>query len=97
MLTSDPQPPMTPAVFTGDWQLASASGIFTASCRIGDPVVKGGTLAVIVGTRGQVLQEFVSTVDGVILGLRSKAYICETNWTVLVGKRIANIDELSRL
>src|SRR5882724_1209285 len=97
MLTADPSALKTPHVFTGDWQLASASGIFTASCRIGDPVAKGRPLAVIVGTRGQVLQEFVSTCDGVILGLRSKAYICETNWTVLVGKRVANIDELSRL
>ena len=88
MLTSDPQPPKTPDVFTGDWQLASASGIFTASCRIGDPVTKGTALAVIAGTRGQVLQKFVSTCDGVILGLRSKAYIRETNWAVLVGKRI---------
>jgi hypothetical protein len=44
-------------------------------------------LAVIADTRGQVLQEFVSTCDGVILGLRSKAYIRETSWAVLVGKR----------
>jgi hypothetical protein len=39
--------------------------------------------------RGQVLQEFASACDGVVLGLRSKAYIRETNWAVLVGKRIA--------
>ena len=89
MLTSDPQPPKTPDVFTGDWQQASASGIFTASCRIGDPVTKGTTLAAIAGMRGQVLQEFAGTCDGVVLGLRSKAYIRETNWAVLVGKRIA--------
>jgi predicted deacylase len=89
MLTSDPQPPKAPDVFTGDWQLASANGIFTASCRIGDPVTKGTTLAAIAGMRGQVLQEFASACDGVVLGLRSKAYIRETNWAVLVGKRIA--------
>jgi predicted deacylase len=89
MLTSDPQPPKTPDVFTGDWQLASANGLFTAYCRIGDPVTKGTPLAVIAGMRGQVLQEFAGTFDGVVLGLRSKAYIRETNWAVLVGKRIA--------
>jgi predicted deacylase len=89
MLALDPQASKSPDVFTGDWLLASAAGIFTACCRIGDPVAKGTTLAVIAGTRGQVLQEFVSPFDGVILGLRSKAYIRETNWAVLVGKRIA--------
>ena len=94
VLISDPHVPKTPDVFTGDWQLASASGIFTASCRIGDLVTKGTTLAVITGTRGQVLQELVSTCDGVILGLRSKAYTRDTTWAVLVGKRITNMDEL---
>jgi predicted deacylase len=89
MFTSDPPDPKTPAVFAGDWQLASAAGIFTAFCRIGDPVTKGTALAIITGTRGQALQEFVSAGDGVILGLRSKAYVRETNWAVLVGKRIA--------
>jgi hypothetical protein len=42
--------------------------------------------------RGQVLQEFVSTCDGAILGLRSKAYIREANWAVLVGRRIGGRD-----
>jgi N-alpha-acetyl-L-2,4-diaminobutyrate deacetylase len=89
MLASVPQKSKTPDVFAGDWQVASAGGIFTAHCRIGDAVAKGTTLALITGLRGQVLQEFVSTCDGVILGLRSKAYIRETNWAVLVGRRIA--------
>ncbi len=89
MLAAAPQASKSPGVFTGDWLLASAAGIFTACCLIGDPVAKGTTLAMIAGTRGQVLQEFVSPFDGVILGLRSKAYIRETNWAVLVGKRIA--------
>jgi len=89
MLTSVPKAPKTSDVFAGDWLVASAAGIFTACCRIGEAVGKGTTLALIVGTRGQVLQEFVSACDGVVLGLRSKAYIRETNWAVLVGKRIA--------
>jgi predicted deacylase len=92
ILISDSEAPKTPDVFTGDWQLATVSGIFTASCRIGDPVTTGKTLAVIAGMRGQVLQEFVSTCDGVILGLRSKAYIREANWAVLVGRRIGGRD-----
>jgi hypothetical protein len=89
MLTSPPPTPKTPGVFAGDWQMASAAGIFTAYCHIGDSVTKGTALAVIAGMRGQVLQELASTCDGVVLGLRSKAYIRETNWAVLVGRRIA--------
>jgi predicted deacylase len=89
MLASAPQAPKTPDVFAGDWLVASAAGLFTACCRIGDSVAVGTTLAVIAGSRGQVVQEFAATCDGVVLGLRSKAYIRETNWAVLVGKRIA--------
>jgi predicted deacylase len=89
MLASIPEAPRAPDVFAGDWQVASASGIFTARCRIGEAVKKGTMLALIAGMRGQVLQEFVSNCDGVVLGLRSKAYIRDTNWAVLVGKRIA--------
>ena len=81
--------PLTPiSVFEGDWQLASSSGIFTADCRPGDAVSQGTKLAAILGTRGEVLQEFVSSSDGVVLGLRSKAYIRCENWAVLVGKRM---------
>jgi len=89
MLTSAPQVPNAPDVFAGDWQVASASGIFTARCGIGEAVTKGTMLALIAGLRGQVLQEFLSPCDGVVLGLRSKAYIRETNWAVLIGKRVA--------
>jgi len=89
LLTSAPEAPKTPDVFAGDWLVASAAGIFTACCRVGDLVAAGETLAVIAGSRGQVLQEFAATCEGVVLGIRSKAYICETNWAVLVGKRIA--------
>jgi len=88
LLASAAQPPRVADAFEGDWQLASAEGIFTARCRLGDAVSKGATLAVIVDTRGQVQQEFVGSSDGVILGLRSKAYIRRDNWAVLVGKRM---------
>jgi len=88
LLAAAPAEPRAVNVFEGDWQLASADGIFTACCRLGDAVSKGATLAVTVSTRGQVQQEFVSPSDGVILGLRSKAYIRRDNWAVLVGKRM---------
>lgn len=88
LLASAPEEPRAVNVFEGDWQLASAEGIFTARCRLGDAVRKGVTLAVTVDNRGQVQQEFVSPSDGVILGLRSKAYIRRENWAVLVGKRM---------
>ncbi len=75
-------------VFEGDWMLAAASGIFTAHCRLGDAVRKGVTLAAIMGNRGEVQQQIASPCDGVVLGLRSKAYIRAANWAVLVGKRM---------
>ena len=49
VLTPAPQAPKTPDVFAGDWQVASAGGIFTARCRIGDAVAKGTPLALITG------------------------------------------------
>jgi predicted deacylase len=88
LLHEKPKPPDAIAVFEGDWQLASSSGMFTAYCRPGDAVKKGATLATTLGTRGEVQQEFVSPGDGVVLGLRSKAYIRHENWAVLVGKRM---------
>jgi predicted deacylase len=78
--------PRTVSVFEGDWQLASASGLFTAGCRLGEAIQKGSRLGATVGARGETLQEFVSPCDGLILGLRSKAYIRGGNWAVLVGK-----------
>ena len=76
------------AVYEGDWQLASISGIFQARCRLGDVVKKEATLAAIVGIRGEVLQEFTSPCDGVVLGLRSKAWIARENWAILIGKQV---------
>lgn len=76
------------AVFEGDWELASVSGIFMTHCRLGDSVKKGTALAEIIGPRGNVQQEFVTPCDGVVLGLRSKAHINRGNWAVLIGKRV---------
>jgi len=86
LFDSAPQPAASPAIFEGDWLLARETGIFKAGCRIGEAVRKGAALAVTIGTRGEVQEEFVSPCDGVILGLRSKAYIRAENWAVLVGR-----------
>lgn len=88
LLAAAHEEPRTVRVFEGDWQLASAEGIIMARCRLGDAVHEGTVLAVTVGRRGQVQQEFLSPSEGVILGLRSKAYIRPGNWAVLAGKRM---------
>jgi predicted deacylase len=88
LLPAGSTPLKTPSVFAGDWILASTAGVFTAHCRLGDAISKGGKLASIIGTRGEVLDEFLNPCDGVILGLRSKAHIQPGNWAVLVGKRM---------
>jgi predicted deacylase len=88
LLASRSTQPDVIAVFEGDWELASVSGIFRTHCRLGDAVTEGTTLATISGMRGHVQQELKSTVDGVVLGLRSKALINRENWAVLIGKRV---------
>ena len=88
LLDSKPEPPGPSVVFEGDWELASDEGIFIAHCRLGESVTQGKTLAAILGPRGESRQEFVSPCDGVILGLRSKAYIRPGNWAILIGKRM---------
>ncbi|MFN7996676.1 MAG: succinylglutamate desuccinylase/aspartoacylase family protein [Bryobacteraceae bacterium] len=74
--------------FEGDWVLASEPGIFTSFCRLGDEVRAGTLLASTRGLRGQVVQEFRGTAGGMVLGLRSKAYIGSGSWAVLVGRRM---------
>jgi len=71
--------------FQGDWQLAAATGVFQAQCALGDPVKRGDLLAEIVDVRGRVLQRFASPTAGIVLGLRSKAWIREDDWGVLIG------------
>jgi len=88
MLASVSEDRRDAAVVEGDWQLASASGIFVASCGLGDAVRENTVVASIVGPRGEALQEFTASSDGMILGLRSKAYIRAGDWAVLVGKRV---------
>ena len=72
-------------VLTGDWQLASATGVFGAHIPLGARVVAGDELAEIRDLRGDVLERFVGRSPGIVMALRSKAYIRTGNWGVLVA------------
>jgi predicted deacylase len=74
-------------VIYGDWMLASAEGIFRECVALGTAVEAGQRVAEIVNTRGEPLQEFVAAAEGIVAGLRSKAYIREGNWGVLIGTK----------
>jgi predicted deacylase len=78
-------PPQPHTVFAGDWQLSGTAGIFRARCSPGDSVKCGGMLAEITDLRGAVVERIVSERAGTVLGLRSKAFIGEGNWAVLIG------------
>jgi predicted deacylase len=73
----------------GEWQMSIAEGLFVACCRIGDTVTEGQLLAEIRNARGRVLQTFHAGPDGgMVLAIRSKAYIRRENWGVLVVRYI---------
>jgi len=76
--------------FQGDWQLAAATGVFQAQCALEDSVKRGDVLAEISDVRGRVLQRFTSSTAGIVLGLRSKAWIRENDWGVLTGTPATN-------
>ena len=57
-----------------------------ASGLAGQLVVARQLLAVTVSPSGTVIEEFIAASDGIIGGLRSKAFIREGNWAVLVQK-----------
>ncbi len=73
----------------GDWQLAAATGMFHARCALGEFVRPGVLLAEITDMRGSVVQRFLSAKAGVVLALRSKAWIRGTDWGVLTGIPLA--------
>jgi uncharacterized protein (TIGR02996 family) len=78
----------TARVYENDWLLAPVRGLFQASCRLGDPVHSGDEVATIRDLRGEVLVPIVAEQEGVVLGLRNKAFIMEGNWSVLLGREI---------
>jgi predicted deacylase len=85
----EPLPPgVQPAVFDGDWQLASFEGSFRAECELGQEVEEGALLASIADIRGEILESFHARAPGVVLGLRSKAWLKPGNWAVFIGKAV---------
>ena len=90
MLEPSDLPPVQEArIFTNDWLLAPATGMFHTRRKLGDEVTNGDELAVIVGRRGEVLARLAAQTNGVVLGLRSKAYITEGSWAVLLGQEVS--------
>jgi N-alpha-acetyl-L-2,4-diaminobutyrate deacetylase len=90
ILDSSQAPPIQePRVFTNDWLLAEATGLFHASRKLADQVEKGDELAIIVGRRGEVLARLAAPDEGVVLGLRSKAYVTEGSWAVLLARELS--------
>lgn len=77
--------PETGDAFENDWQMAEADGVFHARREIGTTVREGDIVAVTTDLRGTPVQEFVAKTDGVVLGLRSKAWLRKGDWGVLVG------------
>jgi len=75
--------------FEGDWRLASAEGIFCAAKELNCRVAPDDAVAKILDCRGDVRQQFVSSSAGVVLGLRSKAYVRKGDWGVLIGSPLA--------
>ncbi len=73
-------------VLTGDWQLATTSGLFITNSGLGEEVKAGTRIGSVYDARGNVLEEFTAVYDGQIAALRSKAYIRQGNWAVLVAE-----------
>jgi predicted deacylase len=76
-------------VFGDDWLPAGATGIFRTDRKLGDSVLPGEELATIGGYRGETLDKIVAPHAGVILGLRSKAYITAGSWAVLLARELS--------
>ena len=87
-LSPSPEIP-EPRVFSDDWLLAEVTGIFRTDRKLGDNVLAGEELATVGGYRGEVLARIAAPHAGVILGLRSKAYITAGNWAVLLARELS--------
>ncbi|MEW5979500.1 MAG: succinylglutamate desuccinylase/aspartoacylase family protein [Acidobacteriota bacterium] len=74
--------------YSNDWLLAPSTGLFQPQRRLGDGVGRGEELATISNSRGQVVSRLVAAREGVVLGLRSKAYIREGEWAVLLAEEL---------
>jgi len=78
-----------PKVFADDWLLAEATGVFRTSRKLGETVLAGDELAIIASSRGEVLARITAPHGGVVLGLRSKAYVAQGSWAVLLARELA--------
>jgi len=82
--------PMPPSarqqILLGDWLLAQETGLFRSRVSLGQRVAAGQVLAATVTPAGAVIEQFTAASNGMIGGLRSKAFIREGNWAVLVLK-----------
>ena len=72
--------------YENDWQLADADGLFHSQVQIGAEVRAGNVVAVASDFRGNTVQTFVAKTEGVVLGLRSKAWLRKGDWGVLIGQ-----------
>jgi predicted deacylase len=79
-------PPARQRLLFGDWQLAGATGLFRSQVCLGQRVAADQLLAVTVSPNGTVIEKFITAAEGIVGGLRSKAFIREGNWAVLVQK-----------
>jgi hypothetical protein len=78
--------PARQQILIGDWQLAGATGLFRSQVCLGQRVAADQLLAVTTSPSGTVMEKFIAAAEGIVGGLRSKAFIREGNWAVLVLK-----------
>ena len=71
--------------YENDWQLAEADGLFHAQVEIGTDVREGDIVAITTDLRANCVQSFVAKSSGVVVGLRSKAWLRKGDWGVLIG------------
>lgn len=79
-------------VYEGDWQVSPCEGLFVAHRKLGDSVELGDLVAEVLAIAGPPTPILAES-EGVLLGLRSKAYIRKANWAVLIGRKKAEGDE----
>jgi predicted deacylase len=75
-------------VFQAVWQLAPCEGLFVAKRKLGEYIRLGELIAEIRAIAGPPAP-ITADSEGTVLGLRSKAYIREGNWAVLIGHKVA--------
>ena len=85
-LTQEPASPQSlPPVFAGEWTLARATGAFFLEVALDQTVMAGQPLAEIRDERGRTLETLIAPYAGRVLAHRTKGFICEGDWGVLVA------------